>query len=133
MSRIPTDRDAQAICAAERQAAPAARLSLRDLAAKAYEAKREITQRDRRDRSRRILWDRLEGDRFGLWGINRYDFGEVGYLPDDRAYIDIDGIRLAAPFDSSTAGLYLILDDGERQVTDIADLGQALAELESTP
>lgn len=111
-------------------AAPVARLSLRELAAKAYEIKREITQRDRRDRSRRLLWERLENPRFGLWDINRYDFEEVGHLPDDRAFIDIEGVRLAAPCDASLAGLYLIHDNGECLVTDIADLGRALAELE---
>lgn len=113
-------------------AAPVARLSLRELAAKAYEIKRDLMQRDRRDRSRRLLWERLESDRFGLWEINRYDFEEVGFLPDDRAFIDIDGLRLAAPFDASVSGLYLIHDDGECLVTDIAHLGQALAELEAT-
>lgn len=116
-------------------AAPAARMSLRELAAKAYEAKRDITQRDRRDRSRRLLWDRLDGDRFGLsYGLTaEVRCNEVGFLPDDRAYLDIDGIRLAAPIDGSTAGLYLIHDDGECQVLDIADLGKALAELEQHP
>ena len=114
-------------------AAPTTRLNLRELAAKAYEIKREITQRDRRDRSRRLLWERLENPRFGLWEINRYDFEEVGHLPDDRAFIDIDGIRLAAPIDASVSGLYLIHDDGECNVNDIAHLGQALAELEATP
>lgn len=115
-------------------AAPATRLSLRELAAKAYEAKREITQRDRRDRSRRLLWERMESDRFGLWGnFTRCDFDRVEFLSDDRACIDIEGIRLAAPCDASLAGLYLILDDGECLVEDIAHLGQALAELEPTP
>lgn len=114
-------------------AAPATRLNLRELAAKAYEIKREITQRDRRDRSRRLLWERLENPRFGLWEINRYDFEEVGHLPDDRAFIDIDGIRLAAPTHASVSGLYLIHDDGECNVNDISHLGQVLAELESTP
>ncbi|MBX7132571.1 MAG: hypothetical protein K1X67_07855 [Fimbriimonadaceae bacterium] len=136
MNRVPSDRQSRDIAAileraAERQAAQAPRLTLRELAAKAYEAKRGVTQRDRRDRSRRILWDRLESGRFGIY--SRYDFDEVGFLDDDRAFIDIDGIRLAAPIESSVAGLYLIHDDGECQVEDIAHLGQSLAELEANP
>jgi len=136
MNRVPSDRDSRAIAAiveraADRQSAQAPRLTLRELAAKAYEARREITKRDRRDRSRRILWDRLDNGRFGIY--SRFDFDDVGFLPDDRAFIDIDGIRLAAPIESSVAGLYLIHDDGECQVEDIAHLGQALAELEANP
>lgn len=114
-------------------AAPATRLSLRELAAKAYAVKRDLMQRDRRDRSRRLLWDRLDSDRFGLSADITADvrFNQVGFLPDDRAFIDIEGIRLAAPIDASVAGLYLIHDDGECNVEDIAHLGQALAEFEA--
>ncbi len=108
-------------------AAPQTDLSVRDLALRAFAESNSIVSRIRKDESKKILFARLASDRFGL-GSFRFDCTEVGFLEDDRAYIDIDGIRFAAPTESHIAGLYVIDGDVTHSITNLVDLGRLLKE-----
>lgn len=108
-------------------AAPSTDIGIRELALRAYAESRSIVSRIRRDESKKILFKRLASDQFGL-GSFRFECDQVGFLSDDRAYIDLDGIRLAAPTESHIAGLYLIDGDDSHSITNLVDLGRLLKE-----
>lgn len=107
-------------------AAPSTKIDVRQLALAAYEASSDIARRIRRDNSKRLLFNRLASDRFGLGSI-LFDCTQVGFLEDDRAFIDIDDLRLAAPTETHIAGLYVVVDDIDHSIQDIADLGLIIA------
>ncbi len=104
-------------------AAPQTDLSVRDLALRAFAESSRI----RKDESKKILFNRLASERFGL-GHFHFHCTDVGFLEDDRAYIDVDGIRIAAPTSSAIAGLYVIDGDVTHSITKLVDLGRLLKE-----
>lgn len=108
-------------------AAPSTQISVRGLALRAFAESNQIMSRIRRDESKKLLFARLASDRFGLGSIH-FNCTEVGFLPDDRAYIDVEDVRIIAPTSSTIAGLFL--DDGReiQSVMSLVDIGRILAQ-----